>query len=147
MKWNTTASGITQYTMREKGKTMTREEAQKILTMWMASGRSADGQRGYIEGWFDKDDVEAFRMAIKALSADIQKVESATIHNEGITFYYQKTGEWINREKCQVDEDAYEVATCSECGVEITIEYPYDNYCPNCGAKMNKMKADDKYGQ
>lgn len=46
------------------------------------------------------------------------------------------TGEWINREKCQVDEDAYEVATCSECGAEITIEYPHDSYCPNCGAKM-----------
>ena len=50
------------------------------------------------------------------------------------------TGEWINREKCQVDEDAYEVATCSECGAEITIEYPYDNYCPNCGAKMKGDK-------
>ena len=47
-----------------------------------------------------------------------------------------KTGEWVNRERCQVDEDAYEVATCSECGAEITIEYPHDNYCPNCGADM-----------
>lgn len=47
-------------------------------------------------------------------------------------------GEWINREKCQVDEDAYEVATCSECGAEITIEYPHDSYCPNCGADMRK---------
>lgn len=47
---------------------MTRKEAQKILKIWMASGKSADGQRGYIEGWFDKDDVEAFRMAIEALA-------------------------------------------------------------------------------
>ena len=46
---------------------MTREEAQKILRTWLASGKSADGQRGYIEGWFDKDDAEAFRMAIGAL--------------------------------------------------------------------------------
>ena len=45
-------------------------------------------------------------------------------------------GEWINREYCQVDEDAYEVATCSNCKSEITIEYPYDNFCPNCGAIM-----------
>ena len=49
---------------------MTREEARKILTMWMVSSKGADGQRGYIEGWFDKDDVEAFRMAIEALSAE-----------------------------------------------------------------------------
>ena len=45
-------------------------------------------------------------------------------------------GKWIDREYCQVDEDVYEVAICSECGAEITIEYPYDNYCPNCGTKM-----------
>lgn len=45
-------------------------------------------------------------------------------------------GEWINRENCQVDEDAYEVATCSNCKSEITIEYPNDNFCPNCGCVM-----------
>lgn len=49
-------------------------------------------------------------------------------------------GEWINREYCQVDEDEYEVATCSNCKSEITIEYPNDNYCPNCGAKMDEEK-------
>lgn len=54
-----------------------------------------------------------------------------------------KTGMWINREKCQVDEDAYEVAICSECGAEITIEYPYDSYCPNCGAGMRGGKNED----
>jgi len=47
------------------------------------------------------------------------------------------TGKWINREYCQVDEDSYEVAICSECGAEVTIEYPYDGYCPNCGTKMD----------
>lgn len=45
-------------------------------------------------------------------------------------------GEWIHREHCQVDEDAYEIATCSHCNAEITLEYPYDNYCPNCGKRM-----------
>ena len=118
---------------------MTREEAiQRLYRM----GRSH-------VGIIDENtlaDNKALSMAIEAL-ADRQEVESATIHNEGITFSYRKTGEWINREKCQVDEDAYEVATCSECGAEITIEYPHDSYCPNCGTKMNKMRADDGYDQ
>ena len=52
------------------------------------------------------------------------------------------TGEWINREKCQVDEDAYEIAICSECGAEITLEYSYDSFCPNCGAKMGGRAND-----
>lgn len=55
---------------------------------------------------------------------------------EYFPFADRPIGEWINRERCQVDEDAYEVATCSECGAEITIEYPHDSYCPNCGVKM-----------
>lgn len=77
---------------------------------------------------------------IKALpSADRQEVESATINNEGITFSYRKKGKWVDREYCQVNEDAYEMAICSECGAEITICY-YDNYCPNCGAKMERRE-------
>lgn len=47
-----------------------------------------------------------------------------------------KRGKWIDRDYCQVDEDAYEVATCSNCKAEITLEYPYDSFCPNCGARM-----------
>lgn len=93
---------------------MTREEAIKILKSKM------DGSVDTSYEW-----AETVRMAIEAL-AD------------------KPTGKWVNREKCQVDEDAYEVATCSECGAEITIEYPYDSYCPNCGADMRKPKL--QYG-
>lgn len=42
-------------------------------------------------------------------------------------------GEWIDREHCQVDEDAYDVAICPNCKAEITLEDPNDNFCPNCG--------------
>lgn len=64
----------------------------------------------------------------------------------------KKTGEWIGREHCQVDEDAYDVAICSNCGAEITLDYSYDNYCPNCGAKMEgkdrrKQKLKDEYSE
>ena len=94
---------------------MTRQEAIKILKairVYECYPKSAS-----------EETKKAIDMAIEALSRD------------------RPTGEWINREKCQVDEDAYEVATCSECGAEITIEYPHDNYCPSCGATM---KAGDK---
>ena len=51
-----------------------------------------------------------------------------------------KRGKWVDRTSCQVDEDAYEVAICSNCGAEITIEYPNDSYCPNCGTRMENNK-------
>lgn len=47
---------------------MTREEARQIIATWLVSSKGVKGQRGYIEGWFDEEDVEAFRMAIEALS-------------------------------------------------------------------------------
>ena len=70
---------------------------------------------------FTEDFVDALDIAIEALSKDKTN---------------KPHGEWINRENCQVDEDAYEVATCSNCKSEITIEYPHDNFYPNCGARM-----------
>lgn len=33
----------------------------------------------------------------------------------------------------KVNEKGCDVAMCSFCGSEVTLEYPYDNYCPNCG--------------
>lgn len=50
---------------------MTREEAIQIISIWLVSSKGTKSQRGYIEGWFDEDDEEAFRMAIEALSADV----------------------------------------------------------------------------
>ena len=52
----------------------------------------------------------------------------------------ERVGEWIDRESCQVDEDSYDVAICSNCKAEITLEYPHDHYCPNCGARMENKK-------
>lgn len=60
-------------------------------------------------------------------SADAVEVESATIHNEGITFSYRKKGKWINKNGG--------LANCSICG-ERWGAWDVMNYCPNCGAKM-----------
>lgn len=52
---------------------MTREEARQIITdwlEWLEECKDLEG-RGYIEGHFDEKDVEAFRMAIEALSQPI----------------------------------------------------------------------------
>lgn len=45
-------------------------------------------------------------------------------------------GYWEGRGRFDVGGEVYEAANCSICGQEITIN-EYDNYCPNCGAKMD----------
>lgn len=61
---------------------MTREEAIQIMSTWLVSSKGSKGQQGYIEGWFDEEDAEAFRMAIDALSAEsvqtIRHIENNT---------------------------------------------------------------------
>ena len=84
----------------------------------MTREEAIDILRSYL--MFDKSNMQidmALNMAIEALQD-------------------RPHGEWIHREHCQVDEDAYEIATCSHCKAEITLEYPNDNFCPNCGAIM-----------
>lgn len=62
---------------------MTREEATQIMSTWLVSSKGAKGQRGYIEGWFDEEDAEAFRMAIEALqNEETLKTQLANCHRE-----------------------------------------------------------------
>lgn len=48
---------------------MTGEEATKIIKEWLMEGTDGltENSLGYIEGWFHKEDAEAFEMAIKVL--------------------------------------------------------------------------------
>lgn len=55
---------------------MTKEEAKQIIATWLVSSKGTKGQRGYIEGWFDEEDVEAFRMAIEALKAPTENTNT-----------------------------------------------------------------------
>ena len=112
---------------------MTREEAGQIIATWLASNKSPEVKRGYIEGWFDEEDVEAFHMAIEALSEP-------------------KTGKWIDEET-----DEYKRTYCSLCGSSAPFECVSDDYygrkshgetrktdyCPHCGAKMIGENADN----
>lgn len=51
---------------------MTRDEARRIISIWLEWLASYKGpeERGHIEGHFDEEDIEAFRMAMEALSAE-----------------------------------------------------------------------------
>lgn len=97
---------------------MTREEAIEIINCYDIGFYDLSGKK------IPADKLaEAFDMAIEALQAEPVK-----------------HGEWEDRISCQVDEDAYHVANCSECKAEITIDPNYDSYCPNCGAYMRGDK-------
>ncbi len=47
-------------------------------------------------------------------------------------------GHWIDKGYYVTTADgSIPVMTCSVCNAEITIDNFYDDYCPNCGAKMD----------
>ena len=60
---------------------MTREEARQIMSTWLVSSKGTKGQRGYIEGWFDEEDAEAFRMAIEALTVAVSREDTVTLNS------------------------------------------------------------------
>lgn len=48
---------------------------------------------------------------------------------EGLDARPEPQGEWIDNGDCEY--------LCSECGTSLLFK-PHYNFCPNCGAKMNK---------
>ena len=106
-------------------------------------------------GWFDKNDVEAFRMAIEALSAaDRPKMDKEYLidliqeavydgeacaeliglvdrHTDGYYVNTRPTGEWIRSHLLPNGWD------CSHCDAPVmTDDISEMLFCPHCGAKM-----------
>lgn len=55
---------------------MNKEKAKQILESWVSRSKMGNrgyqkGHLGYVEGWFYKEDEEAFNMAIEALSEPV----------------------------------------------------------------------------
>lgn len=93
---------------------MTRKEAIEKLQEQKAR---------YLEEWVDYSGVsEAYDMAIEALQAE------------------PKHGKWqVDEAECIYGKKY--IITCSECGESVSVTeaaLPYEKYCRNCGAKMDK---------
>lgn len=143
-----------------------REEAIKRVSIWLDKGKQhSDYQLGYIEGWFTKEDEQAFQMAINALQMEpcddyISRQRALDIvefnrnsydGNDAVVWIEreikelpsvqpeQEIGQWLG-----TDEWYHK---CSCCGEVFHFYYPeYTklnkwNFCPRCGAKM---ESEDK---
>ena len=116
---------------------MTREEAirwlEDIHRRFNPTGENLENEGGDVH-------LQALDMAIESLSADrptvdkeylIDLIQEAVYDGEAcaklIDLVDRPTGEWV-------EEDEYgDLLVCSECG--FANDYK-DNYCPNCGARM-----------
>ena len=98
---------------------MTREEAIRML-----SNRDMHGVPcGYTSGY-----QEAVDMAIEALQQEEHLVE---LEAKAVAIIKsERHGEWLLVEGTTLQ-------TCSECSFCMEIDNEADNFCPNCGAKMD----------
>ena len=92
---------------------MDREKAKQILESWLLRSKGTEEQLGYIEGWFSKEDEEAFNMAIEALKQE------------------RPEGEW------KLVDHLWE---CNRCHYRLTLQNKSEptNFCPNCGSRNRK---------
>ena len=104
---------------------------------------TANEYKGSIIDEYDKDTMNAAADAIEALEKQIDSIENdktnleADIINLEIAIdnantQLPKRGEWIYKPKDAI-EMMFTLPKCSVCGHESS---DANNYCPNCGAKM-----------
>lgn len=95
---------------------MTRDEARKRLKMILEEATEYENAVCYVTS----DDADALDMAIKALEKE------------------PKIGRWIKTPKAVMGEGY--MWFCDKCEHQVYQDssrpYPSENYCPNCGAKM-----------
>ena len=113
---------------------MTREEAIKLLV-----------NATYSDEWQGNEQLtKANLMAIEALQREEHLVE---LEAKAVAIIKsERHGEWkekethLNEGDCEITE--WQSARCSKCGKYHTTPYMYSfnnfNFCPNCGAKMDK---------
>ena len=120
---------------------MTREEAIAVL----------ESDAEYMYSQDSPYNREAYRMAVEALEAEPTLSEIAQycekrrlVLVESAVFEKMKSrcstesikhGHWIDVRFAPLGN---KYATCSECGVRQTLDK--DNFCPNCGAKMDEVE-------
>lgn len=56
---------------------------------------------------------------------------------------HERYGHYVRTKKRNIWDDIIEVWVCSNCG-ECVIPSRAQNYCPNCGAKIEGIKNDTK---
>ena len=146
---------------------MTKEEAKQIIANWLVLSKGEKGQCGYIEGWFDEEDAEAFRMAIEVLSdnilgdgtlkinvQDAGKVKRVLVWGDdsGSLYYpdgdvlYHRTDRPKGHWKMYAIDDfkgrrtGEHAIICDRCLMKEIIRFGQSkwNFCPNCGADMRE---------
>ena len=89
-----------------------------------------------------KRDILALQDCYNGFSDTYDKACIIGVIEEQPTIEERKTGEWINITNDESLDEEYE---CSVCGYELFYSNP-TNYCPNCGARMERdyeNKGDD----
>lgn len=145
---------------------MTKEEATQIMSTWLVSSKGAKGQRGYIEGWFDEEDAEAFRMAIEALQrqtdgdlisrADALQCKPEFLNpnpndkpnnypigwNDAIKVWYADIKSLPSADAVQgkwiTCHDVDKDTDVYECNKCRFVNWFPSTFCPDCGAKMER---------
>ena len=134
--------------------TISKSEAQKILRGWLRNATSGchGDMLGYIEGWFQDEDEEAFRMAISALQVKGDLISRADLIksleeydrefmprwvrkriNEAPAINSNKVGKWIDH-----SEEGY--VECPNCHHTTKCKDNIEDlhYCSYCGKELKK---------
>lgn len=97
------------------GRRMTREEAIKVLEMFLHK----------------QCDLERTKFAYDQLTV----WDAVNMASEALAQPERKKGEWVN--------NIHDIPICDQCGYMTPFDravddYEYGNYCPNCGADMRE---------